>query len=101
MTSGLWHVALHLVNGGISHVREMVSATQLARRRRASAAAIQNELIQRGYIEVRFGLHYFTEQGRTVGGEYRKNDPGASDVCGPMVSPAYLPLASYTATRGL
>jgi hypothetical protein len=71
---------------------EKLSATQLARRCNTSTAAIQQKLVQLGYIEVRSGLHYFTDLGRSVGGEYRKNHPGASDADGHMVWPIDLPL---------
>lgn len=72
---------------------EKLSATQLARRWNTSTAAIQQKFVHLGYIEVRSGLHYFTDLGRSVGGEYCKNHPGASDADGHMVWPIDLPLA--------
>jgi len=64
---------------------EKLSATQLARKHNTSTAAIQQNLMRLGYIEVNRGLHFFTELGRSVGGEYRKNHPEASDADGHMV----------------
>lgn len=54
---------------------EKLSATKLARRNNTSAAEIQGRFIHLGYIEVRGGRHHFTELGRSVGGEFRKNHP--------------------------
>ncbi|MFH5255235.1 hypothetical protein ACGTRS_28795 [Burkholderia semiarida] len=54
---------------------EKLSATKLARRSSTSAAEIQRRFIHLGYIEVRGGRHHFTELGRSVGGEFRKNHP--------------------------
>ncbi len=54
---------------------EKLSATKFARRSNTSAAEIQRRFIHLGYIEVRGGLHHFTELGRSVGGEFRKNHP--------------------------
>ncbi|WP_241295349.1 hypothetical protein [Burkholderia stabilis] len=54
---------------------EKLSATKLARRSNTSAAEIQRRFIHLGYIEVRDGRHHFTELGRSVGGEFRKNHP--------------------------
>ncbi|MGF6996857.1 hypothetical protein [Paraburkholderia sp. GAS32] len=71
---------------------EKLSATQLARKCYTSTGEIQKKLIHLGYIEVHSGLHYFTALGRSVGGEYRKNHPGASDADGHMVWPIDLPL---------
>lgn len=67
-----------------------VSATKLAQMHRTSVAEIQQRLIDLGYIEDKSGLHYFTERGRDVGGEYRKNHPEASNADGFMVWPADL-----------
>ncbi len=72
---------------------EKLSATKLARKHNTSVAAIQQQLVRLGYIEVRSGLHYFTELGRSIGGEWRQNDPKASFCDGYMVWPANLPLA--------
>jgi hypothetical protein len=66
---------------------EKLSATQLARKYNVSTASVQQKLIELGYIEVRTGLHFFTELGRSVGGEYRKNHADASDADGHMVWP--------------
>lgn len=86
-------------SGNSIHI-EKLSATQLARRRNTSTAAIQKQLVHLGYIEVRSGLHYFTELGRSVGGDYRKNHPGASDADGHMVWPIDLPLADAISSNG-
>lgn len=67
-----------------------VSATKLAQMHRTSVAEIQQRLIDLGYIEDKSGLHFFTERGRDVGGEYRKNHPEASNADGFMVWPADL-----------
>jgi len=72
---------------------EKLSATQLARKRNTSTAAIQQNLIHLEYVEVHRGLHFFTELGRSVGGEYRKNHPEASDADGHMVWPVDILLA--------
>ena len=71
---------------------EKLSTTKLALKHNTTAGEIQCRLVQFGYIEVRSGLHYFTDLGRSVGGEYRKNHFGASDVDGHMVWPIDLPL---------
>ncbi|MGF6604958.1 hypothetical protein P3T23_009714 [Paraburkholderia sp. GAS448] len=73
---------------------EKLSATQLARKYNVSTASVQKKLIELGYIEVRSGLHFFTELGRSVGGEYRKNHADASDADGHMVWPFDGPLVS-------
>ncbi|WP_175772864.1 hypothetical protein [Paraburkholderia phenazinium] len=71
---------------------EKLSATQLARKYNVSTASIQKKLVELGYIEVRSGLHFFTELGRSVGGEFRKNHADASDSDGHMVWPFDVPL---------
>ncbi|ASL48857.1 hypothetical protein bAD24_p00780 (plasmid) [Burkholderia sp. AD24] len=73
---------------------EKLSATQLARKYNVSTASVQKKLIELGYIEVRSGLHFFTEVGREVGGEYRKNHADASDADGHMVWPFDGPLVA-------
>lgn len=73
---------------------EKLSATKLALKHNTTAAEIQRRLVQLGYIEVRTGIHYFTDLGRSVGGEYRKNHAGASFTEGHMVWPVDLPLAN-------
>lgn len=73
---------------------EKLSATQLARKYNVSTASVQKKLIELGYIEVRNGLHLFTELGRGVGGEYRKNHADASDADGHMVWPFDGPLVA-------
>ena len=78
---------------GVGPKENKLCATQLARRSNTSTAAIQQKLIELGYIEVRSGLHYLTDVGRSVGGEYRKNHSAASDVDGHMVWPIDVPLA--------
>lgn len=79
---------------------EKLSATKLACRYNTSAALVQQRLIRLGYIEVRSGFHYFTDLGRSVGGEWRTNHPGASSVAGHMVWPANLSLAPLGNGRG-
>ncbi|MFM0642213.1 hypothetical protein PQQ63_36615 [Paraburkholderia metrosideri] len=73
---------------------EKLSATQLARKYNVPTASVQKKLIELGYIEVRSGLHFFTELGRSVGGEYRKNQADASDADGHMVWPFDEPLVA-------
>lgn len=73
---------------------EKLSATQLARKYNVSTASVQSKLIELGYIEVHSGLHFFTELGRSVGGEFRKNHADASDVDGHMVWPFDGPLVT-------
>jgi hypothetical protein len=68
---------------------EKLSATKIAKKYNTSIAVVQQNLVQLGYVEVRAGLHYFTDLGRAVGGEWRQN-PGASSVDGYMVWPADL-----------
>lgn len=67
-----------------------LSATQLARGRNEPLVAIQQKLIDRGYVDVRGGLYFFTDLGRAVGGEIRKNHPEAHE--GHMVWPANIAL---------
>lgn len=69
---------------------EKLSATKLARKYKTSAAAIQRQLVRLGYIEVRSGYHYFTDLGRSVGGDYRQT--GERDFEGHMVWPVDTPL---------
>ena len=64
---------------------EKMSATQLARKCNTSTATIQQKLVHLGYMEVRRGLHFFTDLGRSVGGDIRKNHPDALE--GHMVWP--------------
>nr|WP_253076348.1 hypothetical protein [Citrobacter freundii]URZ94103.1 hypothetical protein [Citrobacter freundii] len=65
---------------------QKLSATKLARMRNESVIEVQQQLIERGYIEAtKSGLFYFTESGRKAGGEIRKNHPDASE--GHMVWP--------------
>jgi hypothetical protein len=79
---------------------EKLSATQLARKYNVSSASVQNALIKLGYIEVRSGWHFFTDLGRSVGGEYRKNHAHASDADGHMVWPVDGPLAAAVQSIG-
>lgn len=65
---------------------QKLSVTKLARMRNQSVVEVQQQLIERGYMEVKSGLHFFTDSGREVGGEIRKNHPNASE--GHMVWPA-------------
>ena len=67
---------------------EKLSATKLAIRHNLTTGELQRRLIGMGYIEVRSGLHYFTDIGISAGGECWKNHPGASDSDGHMVWPA-------------
>lgn len=53
-----------------------------------TTSAIQQKLARLGYIEVRNGLHFFTDLGRAVGGDIRKNHPDALE--GHMVWPVDL-----------
>lgn len=69
---------------------EKLSATKIAQKFNTSVIAVQQKLIQLGYVEVKTGLHYFTDLGRAVGGEWRQNDPKASSVDGYMVWPVEL-----------
>lgn len=65
---------------------QKLSATKLARMRNESVIEVQQQLIERGYIEAtKSELFYFTESGRKAGGEIRKNHPDASE--GHMVWP--------------
>ncbi|WP_221033746.1 hypothetical protein [Pseudomonas cannabina] len=61
------------------------SVTRLSRMRSVPVAEIQQQLIERGYIEVRSGLHFFTESGLKAGGEIRKSHTQAKE--GHMVWP--------------
>lgn len=69
---------------------DKLSATKLARGRNESIGDIQQKLIERGYIEVKSGLHFLTDSGRKAGGEIRKNNPKAYD--GHMVWPVNISL---------
>lgn len=73
---------------------EKLSATKLAARHNTSAAVIQEQLARLGYIENRHGVHYFTDLGLRVGGDYHKNHSEASDADGHMVWPVDIPLAN-------
>ncbi|MEX3242873.1 hypothetical protein [Serratia quinivorans] len=65
---------------------QKLSATKLARMRNETVVEVQQQLIERGYIEAtKSGLFFFTESGRKAGGEIRKNHPDASE--GHMVWP--------------
>ncbi|TXH00046.1 MAG: hypothetical protein E6R08_01015 [Nevskiaceae bacterium] len=69
-----------------------VSATRLAKRYGTTPAEVQQRLARLGYIEVRSGLHFFTDKGKQVGGEWVQT-PDSWDSCGYMIWPADLPLA--------
>lgn len=65
---------------------QKLSVTKLARMRNKTVVEVQQQLIERGYIEAtKSGLFFFTESGRKAGGEIRKNHPDASE--GHMVWP--------------
>ncbi|TET01581.1 hypothetical protein [Burkholderia cepacia] len=71
-------------------MKETLSATKLATMCNASTGDVQKALVYLGYMENRRGLHFFTQLGRRVGGEYRKNHPGASESDGFMAWPVDL-----------
>lgn len=94
--ASLGESAKELIGPAPAGVSEKLSATKLARKNNTSADAIQQQLIRLGYIEVRSGFHYFTDLGRSVGGEWRQNDPKASDLDGYMVWPSDILVAVRT-----
>lgn len=80
---------------------EKLSATKLARKHNTSTAEIQRQLICRGYIEERGGLHFFTDLGKSVGGEWRKVSDPNNGYDGHMVWPADLLLRTQpSAAKG-
>ena len=77
---------------------ERLSATKLARRYNTSTAAVQDRLVRLGYIDLVSGIHYLTERGKNVGGEWVQS-PGGSSADGHMVWPVDLPLMANTSER--
>lgn len=69
---------------------QKLSATKFAQQRDISVAEVQQQLVQHGYVEVRSGFHYFTDLGRSIGGEWRQNHPEARSLDGWMVWPVDL-----------
>lgn len=67
-----------------------LSATQLGKLHRMPASAIQERLVQLGYMVTGSGGHRFTSLGLRAGGEFRKRDAHGD---GFMVWPVDIPLA--------
>lgn len=89
--AGLWRMTQARRRQSSEQLFNKLSAKQLASRRNEPLMVIQQKLIERGYVEVRGGgLYFFTDLGRKVGGEIRKNHPEAHE--GHMVWPADIEL---------
>ena len=68
-----------------------LSATQLGKLHKMPASAIQERLVQLGYMVTTSGGHRFTSLGLRAGGEFRKRDEHAD---GFMVWPVDIPLVT-------
>lgn len=63
-----------------------LSATKLARKHDVPVVLVQTALIALGYLEDKGGLHFMTDLGRSIGGEWVKNHPGSSAYDGGYVA---------------